>query len=259
MRNLLALLGTLVLALSASAAAEARIIEIGHVEGDAPVPSCPEGPCYVMARTTGYQAQIEEHHNPFIASEDGVLVAWSIGLSTPTEKQISIFDKNFESSSAAIAVLDPVRKRVKKGRHKFLRTEKEAKLLGQSSVQKLAPFFGQTVQFPLDQPLPVKKGNLIALTVPTWAPTLAVGLGDQTSWRSSREQDKCPDTDTQSVQSEKGTEAPYSCSYQTARLMYSATMITKPKPTAESTSKGEKKGAKRRRGKGSCPMVCPSV
>ncbi len=46
-----------------------------------------------------------------------------------------------------------------------------------SPLQTLTPYFGQTVQFPLTTSLEVKKGDIVALTVPTWAPALALGLG----------------------------------------------------------------------------------
>ena len=44
----------------------------------------------------------------------------------------------------------------------------------------------QTVQFPLDRALAVKKGYVVALTVPTWAPALTPLLDDGSSWRASR-------------------------------------------------------------------------
>ena len=50
------------------------------------------------------------------------------------------------------------------------------------------------MQFPLAKSIPVKKGWVVALTVPTWAPALAVGLGADTSWRASRGKGTCEDT-----------------------------------------------------------------
>ncbi len=61
-------------------------------------------------------------------------------------------------------------------------------------------YFGQTVQFPLGRSLTVKKGYVVALTVPTWAPALTQLLDDGSSWRASRAKDKCNDTDTQTAQ-----------------------------------------------------------
>ena len=100
----------------------------------------------------------------------------------------------------------------------------------QSPVETLTPYFGQTVQFPLGRSLNVKKGYVIALTVPTWAPALTPLLTDHSSWRASRPQGKCNDTGTQTAQLALELVAQYRCLYK-ARLTYSATLITRPVPT----------------------------
>ena len=82
------------------------------------------------------------------------------------------------------------------------------------------------MQFPLAKSIPVKKGWVIALTVPTWAPALAVGLGADTSWRASRGKGTCEDTSTNTVQTQPNQLAQYYCLYKTARLAYSATLVT---------------------------------
>ena len=84
------------------------------------------------------------------------------------------------------------------------------------------------MQFPLAKSIPVKKGWVIALTVPTWAPALAVGLGADTSWRASRGKGTCEDTSTNTVQTQANQLAQYYCLYKTARLAYSATLVTAP-------------------------------
>ena len=56
------------------------------------------------------------------------------------------------------------------------------------------------MQFPLGRALNVKKGYVIALTVPTWAPALTPLLTDHSSWRASRAKGKCDDTGTQTAQ-----------------------------------------------------------
>jgi len=64
--------------------------------------------------------------------------------------------------------------------------------------------------------------------VPTWAPALALGFGNDTSWRASRPKSKCTDTATQTAQSMIGQVAQYPCLYRTARLAYTATLISTP-------------------------------
>jgi hypothetical protein len=104
------------------------------------------------------------------------------------------------------------------------------RVTGASPLQTLTPYFGETVQFPLTTSIPVVKGNIVALTVPTWAPALSLGLKRSSTWRASRAKDACDDTQTQSAQTGSRTLTQYRCAYRTARLTYSATIITTPKP-----------------------------
>ena len=97
-------------------------------------------------------------------------------------------------------------------------------------MQSLEPYFGTTVQFPLGTALNVKKGYVIGLTVPSWAPALALGMGNDTSWRASRARTACAEPGRQSAQLDLRDLAQYRCLYRTARLTYSATLITTPKP-----------------------------
>jgi hypothetical protein len=99
-----------------------------------------------------------------------------------------------------------------------------------SPLEELTPYFGQTVQFPLETSLPVRKGSIVALSVPTWAPALGLGLARDNVWRASRDVDACDDTQTQSAQIDLQDLTRYKCFYRTARLSYSATLITTPKP-----------------------------
>ena len=107
--------------------------------------------------------------------------------------------------------------------------------MGFSPLVKLQPYFGSTAQFPLVRSIAVHRGWVVALTVPTWAPALAVGLGGDTSWRASRAKAKCDDTQTQTAQAEAQDLAQYYCLYRTARLTYTATLVTAPARTDKKT------------------------
>jgi len=99
----------------------------------------------------------------------------------------------------------------------------------QSDVFGLRRWLGRTVQFPLARSLPVKRNDLIALTVPTWAPVLAVGLDSATTWRASRPS-PCSDDEAfrQTSLQRVGAMAQFACQYKTARMTYSATLISTP-------------------------------
>ena len=202
-------------ALALPAAASAEVMEIGKADPPATA-SCPTRPCLAVSRTTGYQAKVGANRGLMTIPADGRIVAWTIGLGKPGKKQTAFFDSKLGGpASAQITVLNPRRK---------LRS----RAVGQGELQKLAPYFGTTVQFPLKTTIPVKKGWVVALTVPTWAPALAVGLAGDTSWRASRGQGKCDDTGTQTSQLGPNQLAQYYCLYRTARLTYSATLVTDP-------------------------------
>jgi hypothetical protein len=201
--------------LAAPAAAQGKIIEIGQTDPANPaVPSCPRS-CNAVSRTTGYQAKVGTTRGLMTAPEDGRIVAWTITLSKPGPSQIKFFQENLGGEAqAGLAIL-------RTGKKLYART------ISLSPVQTLTPFFGKAVQFALVRSLVIHKGETIGLNVPTWAPTLAVGLAGDTSWRASRAGDKCRDTQTQTAQKE-GQVTQYRCLYRTARLAYSATLVTRP-------------------------------
>src|SRR3954453_19682689 len=158
-----------------SPSASAKIVEVGRTDV---APACPATPCLALSRTTGYQVKVADERNAFVVPEDGKIVAWTIALGKPTTEQISFFDKNFGgTASARLTVLRP-------GKTLYSRT------VTQSPVQDLKPYLGQVVQFGLGRTLNVKKGYVIALTVPTWAPALTPLMTDHSAWRASRPLDK---------------------------------------------------------------------
>src|SRR3712207_6387252 len=93
----------------------------------------------------------------------GRIVAWSIALGNPGRQQTEFFDQRLGGESEAqITVLDP-------------RERLRSRVRAQGTPRKLQPYFGSTVQFALTRSLRVRKGWVVALTVPTWAPALSVG------------------------------------------------------------------------------------
>jgi len=198
-------------------AVSAKIIEVGGASTQAP-PSCPASPCEVISRTTAFQTRVGAKRRLFRVPADGRIVAWSITLGTPKPKVRKYFEETLGGQAqAAISVL-------KQGRRRY------GRVLAVSPRQTLTPYFGETVQFPLITSLPVEKDNIVALSVPTWAPALQLGVADDTTWRASRDKDACDDTQTQSAQTDINDVVQYKCAYRTARLTYTATMITTPVP-----------------------------
>jgi hypothetical protein len=219
-RSPIALIASLALILALPAAAPATLSEVGVIGVTTPatVPSCPATPCLAVSRTTGFQVKVGSTHNVLTAPRAGTIVAWTITLGKPNATQIKFFNANEGGESeAAISILRPQAK-----------PNLTYKLVAQSPLVKLQPYFGKTAQFPLVNTIVVKKGDVVALTVPSWAPALALGFGNDTSWRASRPKSQCTSTSAQTAQTQVGTAVQYFCLYQTARLTYSATLISTP-------------------------------
>jgi hypothetical protein len=216
-RSLRTALCALTAALLLPAGAQAAIIEVG----DTPTknaPSCPASPCQAVSRTTAYQVKVGADRKSFLVPAAGRIVAWSITLGNPGARQREFFEDALGGASrAGIATLRPGKRLMHR-------------VTGQGPQQVLTPYFGSTVQFPLAASLPVRKGDIVALSVSTWAPALALGLGNDSSWRASRPGNKCGDTMTQTAQLRLGTTTQYRCLYQTARVTYSATFVPTPVP-----------------------------
>jgi hypothetical protein len=216
----IALLAAFGLALLVPAVAPATLAEVGVIGATTPAtaPSCPATPCLAVSRTTGFQVKVGKVINPLSAPRAGTVVAWTITLGKPNATQIKFFNANEGGpSEAGLAVL---------------RAQKTPnltyKLIAQSPPVKLQPYFGKTAQFALETTIPVKKGDVVALTVPSWAPALALGFGNDTSWRASRQRKQCTTTSAQTDHTSIGSPVQYFCLYQTARLTYSATLISTP-------------------------------
>jgi hypothetical protein len=216
----IALLAAFGMALVVPAVAPATLAEVGVIGVTTPatVPSCPATPCLAVSRTTGFQVKVGKIINPLSAPHAGTIVAWTITLGKPNATQIKFFNANEGGpAEAGIAVL---------------RAQKTPnltyKLVAQGPPVKLQHYFGKTAQFPLETTIPVHKGDVVALTVPSWAPALALGFGNDTSWRASRQRKQCTTTSAQTDHTSIGSPVQYFCLYQTARLTYSATLITTP-------------------------------
>jgi hypothetical protein len=178
---------------------------------------------------SGFQAIAGGVPRPYEVPFDGKVVAWSITLSRPsdtdTEKmtdEIGFFNEFLgKPSQARIGVLRPVEGS----------KPPQYTLVRQSPLQILNPYFGSTVIFTLDHPLSVLQGQVVALTVPTWAPMFAFNVTEENTWRGSRLPDHCSskeDIQGGHPQQGVGKTKTYGCYYSNARLLYTATVVKQP-------------------------------
>jgi len=224
----LAIAAVLATTIAMPALAVAALFEVGTLPGEnaMPDPACPAKPCLAISRTTGYQVKVGDARDPHVVKEDGRIVAWTIKLARPGKKQIEFFKKNLGGDSTAqLTVLRPGNKLY-------------ARVLAQGDPVALEPYFGQTAQFALRKSIPVKKGNVIGLSVPTWAPALAINQAGTVSWRASRPKGACNDFSKPTAQTTTANITRFFCLYRTARLTYSATVVSDPKRTSEAAPAG---------------------
>jgi len=264
----LALALTLLAAAASPAdAASVRRVDLGADNLERLAPNCGRNfnrDCVAEGKATLFQSRSKGvAGRTFEVPWPGKLVAWSISLADVTRKVLTVggdekaaqqpfFDGVFGGpSTARIGVLRRVEKKAK-GAPKY-------KLVRQTPVQILNPYFGTTVTFALEKPLNVVKGHIVALTVPTWAPALwkpracndigpnevldperCEGMLKKYSYRTSRVprgEDKCmlrQDPDTKELNEPLAKTRPqtgidsvrrYGCYYQPQVVLYSATIV----------------------------------
>jgi hypothetical protein len=181
-------------------------------------PACPASPCQAIGKVTGFQSQIGNAKNVFVAPFDGRIVAWSLKLSAPTDTQKKFFNDFYGGDpSARLSILKPLKK-----------SPGVYKLKSQTPTEQLGGLLGTTTTFTLKAPVSVRAGQIVALSVPTWIPVFAIGLAKNNTWLASRKKAKCTNPDdikAGSAQEVPGSQRAYGCTYNTARLLYSATMV----------------------------------
>lgn len=213
-----------------------RVVVLGQT-AESPPASCPGKivnnveitPCRVEGHVTGFQSIADGVARPYEAPFEGKIVAWSITLAKPSTKEtktttdeVGFFNDFLGSpSEARIGVLRPV-ENTKPPKYTLVR---------QSPIEVLNPYFGSTPVFALDHPLTVLKGQIVALTVPTWAPMFAFNVSAENTWRGSRLPEHCSskeDIQNGHPQQGVGKTKTYGCYYSNARLLYQAWLVKKP-------------------------------
>lgn len=233
----------------------AQEIQVGNTTTPLSAPTCPqeatvletETDCaIVLTKTTAYETLSDGVADPTVITTPGVIDAFSLGISglaiqgATLSSELTTLNNNWGGApSAQLTVLRPV---ASNGGARWA-------VAAQSPVMPLQAYLGGVVEFPLIAPIPVVKGEVLAMTVPTWAPILTFGLstsdfsytqshtqiltGSGTSQKSS-----CETTATATLaQLTLGDEAQYTCAFQGTRVEYAALEVTAPSPAALSSAR----------------------
>jgi hypothetical protein len=217
----------------APAAASAQMIELGKTSSPVIAPVCPKGvapsQCYIiLTRTTAIQTVSDGTKYSITAKKSGWIVSFTVGLSNLSSSANT--ERNFlhtlnaaygGTPQLALTVLKP-------SRHNTYT------VAAQSQIFHVTPFLGQVLQEPLALPpsftqftaLPIKAGDVIALTVPTWAPVLAYNLStSKFAYRQSRRANCNHAAAGQTAQTTVGETQQYKCNYTGTRVEYTATEV----------------------------------
>jgi hypothetical protein len=221
-------------ALALPAAASASVIQVGQTKTPITAPTCPKGTStssckIVLERTTAIQTKSDGVTNPAVIKQAGWIVAFTVGLSQLSTNAKTVHSLLHGLDTAyggvpllALTVLKPGAKNT-------------YTVQAQSGNYHLIPFLGQVLTEPLSLPpkfttftaLPVKAGDVLGLTVPTWAPVLSYSLStSQFAYQQSRTQSCTSAAGSQTAQIKVGSSARYGCAYTGTRVQYSATEVT---------------------------------
>jgi hypothetical protein len=185
----------------------------------------------VLVRQTGFQAKVGTTKNFTTIPSNGHIVAWTLPLAAVSASQVEDVNSRYGGApKVAVVVLAPQGKSV-------------YKVVQKGPLLDVTKYLGTTPTFALPTALPVKKGQVVGITVPTWAPVIQLGLGADTSWRSTRPVKDVVQENFASQRALVGstTTGSFAALYQRARLTYSATFIPLPTPAKSSTSKSTTK------------------
>jgi hypothetical protein len=234
------------------AAASAKIVELGApTNGAVGIPQCPSGVSaancrIVLERTTAVDTVVNGVINPAKVAKAGWIVAFTVGLSNlSSNAQTELgFLKHLNSSyggppEVALSVLKPGPK------NKYT-------VVAQSGIYHVTPLLGQVLQEPMSLPpsfttltaLPVLPGEVIGLSVPTWAPVLSYDLtATKYSYRQSRMRNCTNPAGSQTARIVIGASTRYLCTYPGSRIQYSATeVLNTPYPKTYVGGPSKKKG-----------------
>jgi hypothetical protein len=223
------------LAALAPGLASAQIVELGQTTTTPLVaPSCVKGQplatCkIVLTRMTAIESLSDGIINPTRVNQQGWVVSFTVGLSklvaNPKTRAALIASQDAQHGgppALALTVLAPA-------------PGNTFAVVGESAVYTLTPFLGRLLQEPLSLPptfssftaLRVVRGDVIGLTVPTWAPVLGYNLSDKEfAYRQSRRANCKNTAATQTAQTRLNDTTHYGCYYTGTRVEYSATEIT---------------------------------
>jgi hypothetical protein len=223
----------------APAVASAKVVELGATATKLTPPApcttkgstttCPNGISVdkytiLLTQVTALETIRDSIAYPTTVREDGRIVAFTVALSAldtnTTTRRAEIHAADL-SHAGTTQVAVTVLRRVGASR------QRKWKVVAESPPVHVQPYLGFVVQIPLTTTLPVQRGDVVALTTPTWAPVLILNQrSSSAAYRQSRTTGCASPPTSNAAQLVIGSSATYTCNYPGTRVEYSATEVT---------------------------------
>ncbi|HET9094063.1 MAG TPA: hypothetical protein VFN36_03160 [Solirubrobacteraceae bacterium] len=223
------------------AAASAAEVQVGVTTSPLVAPTCPAdaqgASCtIILEQVTAYETLRDGVANPDTVRRSGIISSFTLGLAGTkliTPAILAAEDQKYGGPpEAQLTALVPI----------GTPSHPSFRVAAQTTVVKLRSELGRVAEFPLITPLPVVRGEVLALTIPTWAPVLSI---EQPTTKFAYAQSRtkqmiyskplkksissCNTTGTTNfAQVVVGQLSGYSCTYAGTRIEYSALEITTP-------------------------------
>ena len=267
-RAVSALAAALLAAVLVPAAASAADLKVGVTASPLRSPTCPANAqgiacTIILQQVTAYETLRDGVANPDTIRQSGVISSFTLGLAGTnliTPSVIAARDQEYGGPpEAQLTALLPT----------GTSQNPTYRVAAESDVVKLRGELGKVAEFPLTTPLPVVRGEILALTVPTWAPVLSI---EQNTTKFAYAQSRVKGSTVLTIPATTTTPATrkrvstciaprttnfaqvvvgelsgYSCVYPGTRIEYSALEITTP---GGFTSQARKHRAAKRHRKG---------
>ena len=211
------------------AGAAATVYELGQTHTPVTAPVCPTNlplaQCtIILARSTAVETIRDGTAYPTTVRKPGRIVAFTVGLSelstNRSTRKTLIHDQDLRWGGTVQVEITVLRQYGKKSKHSF-------KVVAASPSYHVEPYLGTVVQIPLTTTLPVNKGDVVALTTPTWAPVLSILQSSKKfAYRQSRRANCANPPNTPQAQTTIGQKAAYKCNYPGTRVEYSVTEVS---------------------------------
>ena len=175
----------------------------------------------MLERTTAIQTKSDGVSSPTVIKHDGWIVAFTVGLSRLSSNAKTVHSLLHGLDTAYGGVPQLALSVLKRG------PKNTYTVAAQSGNYHLIPFLGRVLterlsffpKFSAFTALPVKKGEVLALTVPTWAPILTYNLSaGQFAYAQSRTQNCDSAAGSQTAQMKVGASTRYGCAYTGTRF-----------------------------------------